>query len=92
MTTGEKTMLKKRYVAVGVTVALLCCSGCSGDNNQAKTEQQADKGRVETLTDQAANQAAEAIRQPMDRAQVARNLGSAHVEDLAQQMEEENSQ
>ncbi len=64
--------------AVTISFLLVLPAGCS-----KKEEQQAEeKGRIEKMTDQAAETAVKKIRTPMDKARATQNLGDDRLEEM----------
>ena len=53
-------------------------SGCSGQGEQQAEEQ----GRIEKMTDQAADKAVSKIRTPKDKARATRDLGDDRLDDI----------
>ena len=64
--------------AAAVSFLLVLTAGCSN-----KEEQQAEeKGRVEKMTDQAAEAAVKKIRTPKDKARATQNIGNDRLEEM----------
>jgi hypothetical protein len=57
---------------------LFLTAGCSKNEQQQAEE----KGRIEKMTDQAAESAVKKIRTPMDKARATQNLGNERVEEM----------
>jgi hypothetical protein len=64
--------------AVSVSFLLVLHGGCS----QNEVEQTGEQGRIEKMTDQAAETAVKKIRTPMDKARATQNLGDERVEKM----------
>jgi hypothetical protein len=61
-----------------VSFLLVLTVGCS-KNAEQQTE---EKGRIEKMTDEAAETAVKKIRTPMDKARATQNLGNERVEEM----------
>jgi large-conductance mechanosensitive channel len=75
--------MKKRalyhFFATATAIFLLVLTvNCSKNDEQ----QQDEKGRVEKITDQAAETAVKKIRTPMDKARATQNLGDDRLEEM----------
>ena len=64
--------------AAGISFILALTSGCS-KNEEGQTGEQ---GRIEKMTDQAAETAVKKIRTPIDKARATQNLGDERVEEM----------
>ena len=74
-------MLKLFYrVLAAATVSLLLVlpTGCT----KSEEKQVEGKGRIEIMTDQAAANAVEKIRTPMDKARATQNFGNDRLEEM----------
>ena len=73
-----------KYLHQLITSALICfifvfAAGCSKKEEQVAEETQ-DKGKIEQMTDQAAETAVRKIRTPQDKARATRDLGNEREE------------
>jgi hypothetical protein len=64
--------------AVSVILFLVLLAGCSKDEEYQVEE----KGRIEKMTDEAAETAVKKIRTPKDKARATQNLGDGRVEEM----------
>jgi len=64
--------------AVTVSFLLVLTAGCSKNEEQQAEE----KGKIEKMTDQAAETAVKKIRTPMDKARATQNLGNERLEEM----------
>ena len=64
--------------SVSVSFLLVLNGGCS-QNEEGQTGEQ---GRIEKMTDQAAETAVKKIRTPIDKAKATQNLGDERVEEM----------
>ena len=64
--------------AVSVSFLLILGSGCSSSEEQQVEE----KGRIDKMTDQAAETAVKKIRTPMDKARATQDLGDKRLEEM----------
>lgn len=75
-----RTVKIKFYVrllgAAGIACVLLLFSGCTTNGEK----QEAEKGKIEKMTDQAAETAVKKIRTPQEKARAARDLGNDRLE------------
>lgn len=83
--------MKKRLLHSGLSLAfagflLLLPAGCSTEGEQQQAE---EKGRVEKMTDQAAETAVKKIRTPMDKARETQNLGDKRTEEIDKLMQKQ---
>ena len=75
--------MNKRYFyyflgAALFSFLLVLPAGCSKNDEQQVEE----KGRIEKMTDQAAETAVKKIRTPMDKARATQNLGDKRLEEM----------
>jgi len=64
--------------SVSISFILVMTNGCS-KNEEGQTGEQ---GRIEKMTDQAAETAVKKIRTPIDKARATQNLGDERVEEM----------
>ena len=69
--------------ALTITFLLALSAGCSKNDEQQVEE----KGRIEKMTDQAAETAVKKIRTPMDKARATQNLGDDRLEEMDKAMQ-----
>lgn len=72
--------IKSVLLAVAATILL---GACSSDNNQEK-----EKGKIEAMTEQAGQEAAQAIKAPIEKAESAADMADKRVKDMAEQKQE----
>jgi hypothetical protein len=72
------------YPAIALTVFVLCFSACS----KGKDAEPA-KGKIEKMTDQAAEAAMEKIRTPLDKARAVQKMGEERMKAADESMEEQ---
>jgi hypothetical protein len=74
----SKKPFKHILGAAVVSFLLVLPAGCTKND-----EQQSDKkGRIEKMTDQAADTAVKKIRTPMDKARATQNIGDDRLEEM----------
>ncbi len=78
----EKIMPKKTFyyflAAAAFCALIILPGGCSKQDEQQTVE----KGRIEKMTDQAAETIEKKIRTPMDKARATQNLGDDRLEQM----------
>ena len=70
------------YYFIGIAAVGFVCffqTGCTKNNDQ-QAEETEEKGRVEQMTDQAAEKAVKKIRTPINKARDTQNLGDDRLE------------
>ena len=80
----------KRYfyhllASATLTLLLVLSVSCSKNDEQ----QQEEKGRVEKMTDKAAETAVTKIRTPMDKARATQNMGDDRLEEMDKVLEKQ---
>ncbi len=83
--------MKKRVLYSGFSLALaglllLFGAGCSTEGEKQQTE---EKGRIDKMTDQAADSAVKKIRTPMDKARETQHLGDKRAEEIDKLMQKQ---
>ena len=74
----NRRILYHFLAAVTVSLLLVLPAGCSKNEEQQAEE----KGRIDKMTDQAAEAAVKKIRTPMDKARATQNLGDERLEEM----------
>jgi len=69
------------FAAVVLALVLLLPSGCTKKDEEQGSNVE-DKGRIEQMTDQAAQKAEEKIRTPLDKARSTKDLGDDRLETM----------
>ncbi|MFC1837680.1 hypothetical protein ACFLYW_03265 [Thermodesulfobacteriota bacterium] len=76
---------KKKFIhAVGVAVVGFCLifsTGCS-KNKEEQTAEKEEKGRIDQMTDEAADKAVRKIRTPIDKARTTQDFGDDRLESM----------
>ena len=81
----HKSSLYHFFGAVIVVLLLVLSAGCSKNDEQQVEE----KGRIDKMTDQAAETAVKKIRTPMDKARATQNLGDDRLEEMDKAMQKQ---
>ena len=86
-------MVRKRMFvrAVGVAVVVFCLivgTGCSKNEEQQVVEKE-EKGRIDQITDQAAEKAVKKIRTPIDKARNTQDFGDDRLESMDKLLKEQ---
>ena len=81
----KKRIYFRLLAAATVTFLLVLTVSCSKNDEQ----QQEEKGRVEKMTDKAAETAVKKIRTPMDKARATQNMGDDRLEETDKVLEKQ---
>lgn len=79
---GDEKLIKKHKFFILPAVILLffmAFAGCSKQDDEQAVE---EKGRIEKMTDEAADQAVKKIRTPIEKARDTGNLGDQRMEEM----------
>lgn len=78
------TYKKLLYYFIGIAAVVVVCflqAGCT-KNNEQQAQEIEEKGRIEQMTDQAAEKAVKKIRSPIDKARDTQTLGDDRMESM----------
>lgn len=74
-------MQMRKSTLIALAAALLLWS-CSGNDDQEK-----EKGKIEAMTEQAGQQAAQAIKAPLEKAEAVADAEEQRVKEMAEQQQ-----
>ena len=86
-------MVNKKFLyhllgALTLAFVLVFFQGCS-KNDEQQAEKIEEKGKIEQMTDQAAEKAVTKIRTPMDKASATQNLGDERLESMDKALQQQ---
>jgi hypothetical protein len=84
----NKKNLYRFLGAVAVGLVLVLPAGCT-KNDEQQAEVIEEKGRIEQMTDQAAETAVKKIRTPMDKARATQDLGDDRLESMDKALQQQ---
>lgn len=74
--------------AVVLALVLILPAGCTKNDEQQDNNIE-EKGRIDQMTDQAAEKAVEKIRTPLDKARATKDLGDDRLEEMDKALQQQ---
>ena len=89
MMVGKMVNIKSLSLLLGAAALVLVFqAGCTKNDAQQAVEIE-EKGKIEQMTDQAAETAVKKIRTPMDKARATQNLGDERLESMDKALQQQ---
>ena len=89
MMVGKMVNIKSlSLLLVAAALVLFFQAGCTKNDEQQAVEIE-EKGKIEQMTDQAAETAVKKIRTPMDKARATQNLGDERLESMDKALQQQ---
>ena len=76
--------------AIALGFVLIFQTGCA-KNDEQQAEEIEEKGRIEQMTDQVAENAVKKIRTPIDKARATQNLGDDRLESMDKALQQQQN-
>ena len=86
----NKKSLYSFFGAVALAFVLISQTGCA-KNDEQQAEEIEEKGKIEQMTDQAAEKAVKKIRTPMDKARATQDLGDDRLESMDKALQQQQN-